>query len=1098
MKFSFVHRYLSNLRLILFAYLLLVVAGVFALINIPRELMPSVNFPIVIVSVVLPGASPNDIEDLITIPLEDRLSSINGLKTLSSSSMENTGLVIAQFEDNLPVEDYVREVQQIVSETNLPNDALKPNINKINFDESPIWTFSLQGNDRIGLNLIAEKIEKELKKQSIIDRVEISGLNEREIVVLADPNKLTNLSIRPPFLAQIITAATGNIPAGNLNVETLNYNVGIDKTVTDVASLRQMPIILNGELFRLGEITEIYEQEKPGNASAFQLDQNGAIGEVITFNVYKIAGAPIDRAAKVAREVTEKIVADYPQFFLRDLLDYGQEISKTFMDLGKNMIVTIALVFVVMLIFLGIREATISAFSIPIVMLLTFAGMTFFDLSLNFISLFSLLLVLGMLVDNAIVVTTALSRAYGRGKQSALEAGVQVWREFFMALVATNLTTVWAFLPLILMTGMMGQFLEPISIVVTIAILGSALVAFLLTLPLGIFVLNFHLPTRVQKLIFGLIILLMTIVFVVLSPKNIGLLISLPIFLLLLYLALFVGQRIIKNARKWTKNTKHHWYKNFLTGFVSTEKLEYHYRLVLDQILTSHRYSRKLLIAIIMVTVFSFSLPVLGFVKGEFFPKDNADIFEFELSLPIGTNQETAQSVAKEVLPQLQSLPEVDYITAQTGRGNSAQLVSGSSNNHKILFTFNLKPKKERKYSSTELAQMIRDQWQNNTYGEAVVIEASSGPPAGSDLQLSIAGAEMSVLETYANKLIVWLETQEGVKDISSSVTQASKRLVFVGDEHVLATYGLTSSDLALWLRSNLSGWSLGNLNIEGKEIEIMFRQQQGIPTISELQKITVPVAGVGNLPLASLGQFELRPNIAQISREDSKRLITVSASVEAGFSATEIGKRLNQYAANDLELPEGYNTIVGGVNEQNAESMAGIQLAMLVAAFLILATLVIQLRSFRKAFIVMSVIPVAISGVFINFALFGLSLSLPATIGILALFGIVVNNSILIVERINQNLSAGKKFQSAVVTGSSSRLQPILLTSLTTIVGLLPITFSDPMWQGLGGAIIAGLAFSGSLLLFYIPALYYIMFEPNKLEKKEENWRKFWRHFQS
>jgi multidrug efflux pump subunit AcrB len=289
-----------------------------------------------------------------------------------------------------------------------------------------------------------------------------------------------------------------------------------------------------------------------------------------------------------------------------------------------------------------------------------------------------------------------------------------------------------------------------------------------------------------------------------------------------------------------------------------------------------------------------------------------------------------------------------------------------------------------------------------------------------------------------------------------------------------------------------LSGWTLGVLRQDGKDIDITLRQHQSVPNETAMSEVQVPVSGMGLVPLTNLGNYVVKPNLAQIARSDFTHQVEITASVQAGYSSVVINQQLAEFVDNQLQLPPDYRRSTGGNSEMNQEAMQGIYVAMAVALGLIVFTLVLQLNSFRKAFIVVSVIPVAISGVFFGFAFLGLSLTLPAFIGILALFGIVVNNSILIVERINQNLSEGKQFLAAVTNGCASRLQPILLTSLTTIIGLIPITFSNPLWQGLGAAIIAGLTFSGILLLLYIPALYVIMFDPDRLQQKEEKWQQW------
>ncbi|MBQ6154735.1 efflux RND transporter permease subunit [bacterium] len=1085
--------YLSNLRLIFFGYLVVIGVGVWSWLTLPRELMPSVELPVAIVSVVLPGASPQDVEDLVVVPLEDKLRSLSGIDQVQSTSMESAGVIIMQFDENQDIDDLVQKIRDRVDSTALPDNANDPTVTKIDFDEEPVWTFAISGEDKLGLSRVAEKVQEDLERQSLIDRVEISGLQTREIVVHMEPTAMVKYGVHPAVLAQTVAAATSTTPAGSLNLGNMSYAVSLEKQVADIDTLRQMSVILNGVEYQLGDIADIYEQEQPGGTNSYQLHQDGQIQQVVTLNVYKTAGSDIDASADLARRTASTTLQAYPQYTITNITDLGQEITDTFDKLFLNIIETVALVFVIMFIFLGIREASISAISIPMVMLLTFGCLKIFDLTLNFITLFGLLLALGMLVDNAIVVVTALSRAFFDKKThpTALQAGEHVWREFFVALISTNLTTIWAFLPLLVVSGIMGQFIRPIGIIVTIAMLGSALVAFLLTLPLGIFVLEPRLPVRLQKFLVYTFVIVTTLAFVFFLPKT---WLLLPI-ILLYWLTLYLAARLILPLFHYYRShrrAKRSWFIGIIqNGFINTNKLENWYQRQIERILTGKHSKGILIVAILILTLSSFSLPLLGLVHSEFFPKEEADSFELILTLPTGTNSQEAERLTLELLPQLaQGVPGLDYLTAQVGRGGSSSLVSSGGSSNQVLFTFNLIDEKLRPVSSIELAQRVRDKWKYNPYGEVQVTESSTISSGGSDIQMYIIGEDLDILATKAEQMVAWLQQQPGIVDAKSDLQDTSKRLVFVPNHQVATQYGLSSSDFAVWLRSTLSGWKLGSLRQDEDNIDITLRQQAGIPEIEELEKIQIPLSGVGYVPITSLGEFRVEPSLAQIVRQDFSHGVTVTATVKDGYSSTEINTAFEKFIDHELDLPAGYSRQVGGQQEMNQQAMTDLYLAMFLAFVLILITLVIQLRSFRKAFIVMSVIPVAISGVFINFALFGISLTLPAIIGILALFGIVVNNSILIVERINQNLNEGQAFLSSVVNGCTTRLQPILLTSLTTIIGLLPITFSRPLWQGLGGAIICGLTFSGILLLLYIPALYVIMFDPQKLAASDAKWR--------
>ncbi len=267
---SWIGKYLSDVRLVFFVYLLVLIAGLLALFNLPREMMPSVNLPMVIVSSTLVGANASDVEDLLTTPIEDQLHNVKGIDTISSSSMDNVSLVVVQFEEKFTVDYAVDEIQKSLENLVLPDDAQKPYIAKVDFDETPIWTFALTGYDRVGLNFLAQEIQEKLEQQTEIDRVEINGLAEREIVVFIDSAKMTELGLQPAMLTQLVSAASTSMPAGSVTSDHLSYSVSLDKALTDLEALKNLPLFINNQLYHLADIAEIYEQEVPGTSVSYQ------------------------------------------------------------------------------------------------------------------------------------------------------------------------------------------------------------------------------------------------------------------------------------------------------------------------------------------------------------------------------------------------------------------------------------------------------------------------------------------------------------------------------------------------------------------------------------------------------------------------------------------------------------------------------------------------------------------------------------------------------------------------------------------------------------------------------------------------------------
>ena len=1086
---NFARKYLQNTRLFIILFLSLIIAGIISFLNIPRELTPTIEIPMMAIAATYPGANAQDVEELVTNKIETTLKSVKGIKEVTSSSSDNFAMVIVQFGAETNLDDAYNRVSQKMNQmTDLPSGVEKPTLYKIDFDDTPIWIFNLDGPDPVGLAAAAEQLREEIEADNLIDRVDVSGASNREIQLILNQEKVNQLGLNPQVISQTLGQHLSNLPAGSVVVDTYQFGVSIDKSIVDLETLRQTPIRINGTLYQVGDLVAVSENDKPGTNQSYQL-QHGEIHQTVNMSVYKIAGQPIDKATQKAKDRANQFIAENLLYALTTIEDIGEEINKTFSDLTSNFIATIILVFAVMLLFLGFKEALISAICIPMVMFLTFVVMQVSGMTLNMMSLIGLLLALGLLVDNAIVVVTALHREYklGQGKISALDAAVNVWEEFFGALISTNLTTIWAFLPLLLMTGIMGDYLAPLSIVVTIAILGSALVAFFISLPIGVLILDQKLPARVQKLLLAVLCLILIILVVTLLPAG-------PIAYLAALISVIVlwfGYRAYQSYRRThpVSSSGQNLRRKFSSGFISVVTIEKAYRNFISRLMANKKWRTRTLVMIVIITIFAFIIPFTPAITTEFMPSEESSLVYLDVEFPVGTNARFTQGEMMSLLEDFTDFTAAKNISASLGGGGFGMMSMGQSSGNQFRITLDIDDAKGQPRPS-QVAEELRVKYADYSLGKLTISRAQGDTMSqmGADVQLSIMGPDSDQLGIYAEQIADYLRTVPGTTNVQTSAEENPSKLTFVPDEQLLADQHLSLIDLNSALRTALNGQNLGTIKLDAKEYDLVFRYSPNEADFTELEKLMISANGQ-NIPLASLGHFTLKPNLGTINHQSYQPVNTITASALPGYSGTEINRALNQFVAEEMNLETGYGLATGGMNEIFDESMNSLFLAMVIAFFLILFTLVLQLASFRQAAIVMSVIPVSISGVFILFGLAGITFSIPSVIGILALFGIVVNNSILIIERINQNLVAGEEFNSAIIEGAVSRLQPIIMTSLTTIIGLLPITLSDVMWRGLGGAIIAGLTFSGVLLLLYIPILYSISFNPAKLQSKEEKW---------
>ncbi len=1086
---SWIGRYFSKIRLLILITITLAAAGVVMFFVLDKELNPDIQIPTVIIGTTYPGAGPEDIESLITIPIEDAVSGLSDVTRVSSNSQENFSSVIIEFSSTVDPEKAKEEVQNAVDKvSDLPERADDPSVEVIDFTNQPVMLMavSLPHQESL-LPRTIDMLQEELRELSGVEKVSVTYRRDPEVAVTISPEKLLQYNVSLDTLVNTLQGTLQNAPAGTIASADTMLSLSQEEPKLSLESLRSLPLSLNGSLIPLESMAVISEKEKPGTVPAFLLNREGMPTRAIFLAIYQTESADtqktVDEITAALTQFKEKtgLPLQYSIYF-----DGAREINKSFNQLERDFTITFGLVFLVLLVFFGLRQSFVAALAIPFTFLITFIIMGAVGISINFISLFSLLLALGILVDNAIVVISALASYYRSGKFTAMEAALLVFRDFKVVIATTTITTVWAFLPLLLATGIIGEFIRPIPIVVSSALAISAVVALFIVIPFMAFFLEGTLPRRVK--VFGLVLLFTLLggLLFTLLPSGPFKAILFILALILLYLLFRLGRSFFHTVTAWNNTSVGkfmHEVKD--NGLLSFDRLSLFYSGLLEKILSSRKGRIRTVVFLIIFMVFSYGLVPLGLVVNEFFPNDDADVVYTSVELPTGTTAPLGEKVLHELLPRFQSFPEVNFVLAEIGATSPVDTVAstGGQEFNRLLMTVHLVPKDERDRTSTELVEAFKNEFASFNQGKVSVSQLSGGPPAGSDLQLKLLGEDFATLETLAEKTKQFIESLPGTNNISISLSSEGKKLVFSPDDAKLASFGLSGNQTASLLRAIASGITVKeDVRFDEDKRDLIIRlNEENFSTPDDLGRLLIAAPNGALVPLTALGTVSLEKNPTLITREDEKRSISISAGVTEGYSITELNKEIESFADDKLNLPEGYTWKTGGVNEENNKSVQSIMYAMLLSALLIFGTMVVQFNSFRKALIVLLVIPIAVSGVFIFFALFGIPLSFPALIGILALFGIVVNNSIIMVDKINKNLDLGLNVREAVIEGASSRLEPILLTALSTIVGLIPITLSDPIWQGLGGAIIAGLTFSGVAKLFFIPVIYEMWFDDKK-----------------
>ena len=1081
--------YFRNIRTIILIVLTLTLAGLTTFFSLPRELNPNIQIPIVFVSTPFPGAGPEDVEKLVTVPLEDAVSGLSGVQKVSSVSQENISTLNIEFSSGTDPEQAKQDVQSALDSVNdLPEDAKDSKIQVLDFQNQPVMTFVLTGPvDDASLNRLADTLEAEIEDLSGIEKVIVSYRREEEITIILKPEVIVERHLQPLSVANSIQSALANHPAGNISTNGTSFALTQATGANSIEELRSLPLTIGSNIVPLGELALVRAEPKRNAPESYFATADTAPTRGILFSVFKTESADTADAVSTILGLTENLRTEYGnQFIFEPTFDGAKEIKKSFDRLFHDFALTIFLVFTVLFTFFGLRQSIIAALAIPLTFLGTFLVMSASGISINFIALFSLLLALGILVDNAIVIISAMASYERTKKFTPDEVALLVWRDFKAVIFTTTITTVWAFLPLLLASGIIGEFIKPIPIVVSSSLAISAVIALLIVIPLMAMLLKGSFPRRVILLTYTLLFLGGATLLYLLMPAGPW---KIILFVLALITVLLMGS-IFKYLKEEIHEYETSHYATFFqkfhalsqNGLFNFDPLAHRYERFIRSILDSKSARRKTIALLIVFSLFSYALVPLGYVVNEFFPGANQDTVFVSVELPKNTPIKESTDEALRVLDQLRHYPETRFVTAEVGAAPRTDNAPSSKDWNHLLFTLLLTKGADREHTSADIVADLNHRFQNYPNGTFTASQISGGPPAGSDIELKLLGEDLAQLQAYGKQVSKYLSTEDGITNITTSITSGSSKIVFTPQPEKLLQNSISENDTAFLLRSLGSGFTVksdARLKDEKFTISIRLGDSASLEQPETLGMVTV-LGTNGPVPLSALGTFTLAPNPTLITREDGKRTLSVSAGVADGYSVSTINANLEQFAET-LDLKSGYHWKTGGVNDENNKSIQSILEAMLLSAILIFGTMAVQFNSFRKALIVLMVVPLAVSGVFIMFALAGIPLSFPALIGILALFGIVVNNSIIMVDKINKNMESGLPLTQAISEGAGSRLEPILLTALTTIVGLIPITLSDPIWQGLGGAIIAGLTFSGVAKLFFIPVIYKMWFTPKE-----------------
>jgi multidrug efflux pump subunit AcrB len=1132
---TFLNFFIKNFRITILIVLALLLWGVISLNMLPLESTPEVKIPYGMVSVVMPGASPADMEELVLNKIESRLTNLSGVKQIRSSASNSFAAITVEFRAEEDLKDALRRLRDAVSQSkvDLPAEASEPTVMEVSFSSIPVWTLVVTGPyDSFTLRRYAELVRTELEKLPGASEVNLSGGDIFEARISYDPQKLQAFGLTADAINSTIKADNFGLPSGTIKISNFEYTIKVEGKITEVKTLRNLPVsVLGGQIVRLSDVSDVVEMA--GERKIFNyFSVNGAPPQnAVTLNVVKKTGSSIielidNGKVAIAKLKKNGLPAD---LHVEDTMDMSKTIRKDIDQLVRDGLLTIIFVFTILFLFVGLKEAFVAGLAVPLVFCATFGLMLQAGLTLNFLSLFSLILSLGLLVDDAIVVVQATKQYLATGKFTPEEAVLLVFRDFKVLLTTTTLATIWAFLPLLLASGIIGSFIKSIPITVSITLAASYVVAIIINHPMAIILERFRLTKAVPKAVLGILAAL-TVGSIYMTVKGtIGgvasiLLIAVPavlFFALLAWYRLGLKEKMVMNEQlileemaddnKIKAKIYHHYLadeseKTFtariINGLVKMDKILPYYGKLLMSILKS---KIKILLVMLLVAILfmgALALPAMGILRSEFIPPADSEYMYINIEGAPGLITEKTREVAskvQEILYKENQIKSFSVVIGAGGVSTSSRMGSTSSNGqtNKAQIAINLYPYKTRPIppgmtspeKSYTFANRLRQLIAPIGGAKIEVSEVSGGPPSGADFEAHISGDDMQKLEQIANQYKDILGKIPGAVNLKINLDYTPGEFTIKLDYDQMQLRGITSAQVASILRTALSGSDVTKILRDGDDLNVRSEfKNTGIDSIDKIRNLQLANPRGQVYTLGDIADVQIGSALTAISHIDTKRVVVLTASVVKPYLPGEVLKQFQADTAG-IPLPQGYDITYGGATETNTESIYSILRAMIVAGILIIATLVIQFNSFRKAILVLATIPLAVTGVFYGLTLIGLTLSFPALIGIVALFGVVVKNAIILVDKINLNLKVGIPFLESIVDAAKSRLEAIFLTSICTIVGMIPITLSDETWAGLGASLIFGLSTSTFLTLIIIPVLYSLLVR--KPYEKDEKLRK-------
>ena len=1029
-------------------FVAVMIIGLFCFVQLPVDQFPEMDPPYVMVMTTYPGASASEIETNVSKIMENSLTSVDNLKYINSTSKDNVSLVVLELEWGCDITEAVNDVRSFcdMAKNQLPDGCSSPMVFKFSSSTMPICQYSITADESYAAldKILNDEVIPQLNKINGIGNLSVSGAPDRYVYVDIDQQKLDAYGISLEQVGQVISANNLNLSSGTVKMEKEQYQMQVRSEFIESSEINDLMVTITpqGQQVFVRDIATVRDTIKD-----LSLDEKTNGREAARLIVAKQSGSNTVQVCEDVQEELAKIQKQLPtDVKIQEIYNSADNIRNSINSLEESVLYALLFVVLVVLFFLGKWRATIIiSLTIPISLIVAFIYLKMADSSINIISLCSLSIAIGMVVDDAIVVLENITRHIERG-EAPREAAIYATNEVWVSVIATTLVLVAVFVPLTMMDGMAGIMFESLGWIVTVVCCTSTVIAITLT------------PMLCSKL---------------LKARKVR---------------IENGKLIDEEATQKT------WYDRTVVAFL--DKVDAAYAKSLGWCL---RHKALTIIALFVFFAASLLPFIMGKVGTDFMAQQDNARLSVTVELQRGTRIEETVKTARQLEERFMLLvPEIQMISTSAGSNDDdgTGAIFSTTMNNTISMTIRLNKKWERERTIWQIAEVLRQELAQ--YPEIIEYQAalsSMGPGGGNTVDVEIYGYDFDITNQMAQQIIALTKELPGARDVFSDRDDDRPEIKIIVDKEKASRHGLTSATISTYLRNRVNGMAVGFLKEDGDEYDILVRlKEENRNSISDVLDFSIPTPMGQTIKLSeicSVDEYWAPPKIVRKSRQ---RIVTVKVTPYE-TSLGELAQAINTQVLPLIDKPVGYSIRLAGAYEDQQESFG--KLGMLGALILILVYIVMasQFESFSNPGIIMFTVPFALSGVILALWITGVSLDMIGALGIVLLVGIVVKNGIVLVDYINLMRERGYELNEAIQMSGQSRMRPVLMTAFTTILGMVPMAVSQgegaEMWRPLGIVVIGGLTVATFLTLYIVPVIYGAMSkkgERDKIKKVREN----------